>query len=68
MYHVAVTAAQTITITAAAGESLRFGASTCGTSLTSNTVGSAVTIVAASGGAGGIWMAISATGTWTCNP
>lgn len=67
VYHVAVTAAQTITVTAAAGETLKFGSSTCGTSLTSNTVGSAVTIVAATGGSGAIWITVASTGTWTCN-
>lgn len=66
-YTVAVTAAQTITITASAGETLKFGASTCGTSLTSNTVGSAATFLAATNGAGAIWVTIASTGTWTCN-
>lgn len=66
-YRVAVTAAQTITITAAAGETLKFGSSTCGTSLTSNTVGSAVTIQAVTAGSGAIWITTATTGTWTCN-
>jgi hypothetical protein len=30
-------------------------------------VGSAVVIVAATGGSGAIWIVISSTGTWTCN-
>lgn len=66
-FTVMVTAAQTITITKNTGETLKFGTSTCGTSLTSNAVGSAVTIVASTGGSGAIWIVISTTGTWTCN-
>jgi hypothetical protein len=67
VYSVAVTAGQTITITASSGESLRFGASTCGTSLTSNTVGSIVTIIAVTGGSGALWFSLGAQGTWVCN-
>jgi hypothetical protein len=67
IYHVMVTAAQTITIAKNTGETLKFGSSTCGTSLTSNTVGSAVTIVAATGGSGAIWITLSSVGTWVCN-
>lgn len=66
-YSVVVTAAQTITITASSGETLKFGTSTCGTSLTSNSVGSAVTITASTGGSGAIWVALSSSGTWVCN-
>ena len=66
-YRVAVTASQTITIAASAGETFQYGASTCGTSLTSNTVGSAVTITAAVGGSGGIWVTTTTVGVWTCN-
>jgi hypothetical protein len=67
VYTVAVTAAQTITITPAAGETLRLAADACAVSLTSNTVGSVVTIESVVGGAGGVWQAHSATGTWVCN-
>lgn len=63
-----ITAAQTMTIVASAGETLKHGASTCGTSLTSNTVGSTITIRTVVGGAGGSFYTSSASGTWTCNP
>lgn len=66
-YQVIVTVAQTITITKNTGETLKFGSSTCGTSLTSATIGSAVTIVAATGGSGAVWVVTASTGTWTCN-
>ena len=66
--HVAVTAAQTITIAASAGETFNFGATTCGTSLTSNIVGSTATFVAATGGSGAIWVTTGAMGTWICTP
>lgn len=67
-YRVGVTAAQTITIAASAGETLKYGTSTCGTSLTSNSVGSSVTFVAATGGSGAIWITTATLGSWTCNP
>ena len=53
---VAVTAAFTITVAAGSGETLKYGATTCGTSLTSNVVGSTATFVAATGGSGAIWV------------
>jgi hypothetical protein len=66
-YQIAVTAAQTITITAAAGESLNFEGDTCAASITSSTVGSALTVTAVTGGSGAVWMVTGFTGTWACN-
>lgn len=63
----AVTVAQTLTIVASAGETLMHGASTCGTSLTSNTIGSTISIRVVASGSGGTFMTYGATGTWTCN-
>lgn len=64
VYSVGVTAAQTITLAPNTGETLYLNASSC-TNLTSATVGSALSVVAAKGGSGGIWIA-SGTG-WACN-
>jgi hypothetical protein len=63
----AVTAAQTLTIVANTGETLKHGSSTCGTSLTSSTVGSTIEIWVPIGGSGGSAYTFGATGTWTCN-
>lgn len=68
VYSVMVTVAQTITITASAGESLRLGTSTCGTSITMATVGQSATFVAATGGSGAIWVTTASAGSPTCNP
>jgi len=67
MWNFAVTVAQTMTILPATGETLMHGASTCGTSLTSNTIGSTITIRTVIGGGGGMYMTWGATGTWVCN-
>lgn len=66
--HVAVTVAQTITISPSAGESLYLGSSVCNTSITSNVIGSTITIFAATAGSGALWMSKGPTGTWVCNP
>lgn len=66
-WNFAINAAQTLTIVASTGETLMHGASTCGTSLTSNTVGSTIRIVTVVSGSGGVLMTFGATGTWTCN-
>lgn len=66
-WNFAVTVAQTQTIVASAGETLMHGASTCGTSLTSNTIGSTILIRAVVGGSGGVFMTFGATGTWVCS-
>lgn len=66
-WYFAVNAAQTVTITADTGETLMHGASTCGTSLTSNTVGSTIMIRTIVAGSGGVFMTFGATGTWVCN-
>lgn len=65
-WNVAVTENQTVTVQPSAGETLRFGANTC-TTLTSNAIGSTLTVRAASGGSGGVYMSLGAMGVWTCN-
>ena len=66
-WHFAVTVAQTLTIVASAGETLMMGSSTCGTSMTSSTIGATTTIRAVKGGSGGVYMTFGAV-NWTCNP
>lgn len=63
----AVTEAQTLTIVASTGETLKHGSSTCGTSLTSNTVGSTILIRVVIGGSGGSMYTFGSEGSWTCN-
>ena len=65
---VAVTAAFALTVAAGSGETLKYGSSTCGTSLVSSTVGSTATFVAATGGSGAIWVTTSSLGVWVCTP
>jgi hypothetical protein len=65
-YRVAVTAAQTFTITPNTGESLYLNGAACAVSITSSTVGSSLLVVAATGGSGAIWIA-AGSGTWACN-
>lgn len=60
----AVTAAQTMTIAPAAGETLYLNAASCA-NITSATIGSAVSVVAVTGGSGGVWVASGAG--FTCN-
>lgn len=64
---VATVTSGAFTIVSSAGETLKFGNSTCGTSLTATAIGSTVTIMATKAGSGGIWAAIGSAGTWTCN-
>lgn len=63
---VAVTAAQTITISPSADELLYMGTDNCAASMTANAVGATVTIRAMTGGSGAIWTSFGASG-WTCN-
>jgi hypothetical protein len=65
-YRAAITTAQTLTITPGAGETLYLNGAACAVSITSSTVGSSLMVVAATGGAGAIWIA-SGAGTWACN-
>lgn len=67
-WNFAVTVGQTVTITASAGETLYHGATACGTSLTSNTIGSTITIRTVVGGSGGVFMTYGGNGTWVCTP
>jgi hypothetical protein len=65
-YLFVITAAQTMTIAPATGETFYDGADQCVVSLTSSTVGSSVEVIAVTGGSGAIWVARK-IGTWTCN-
>lgn len=66
MHTVIITAAQTLTITPSAGETLYWNGDQCGVSITSATVGTTIRIRAASGGSGAIWVATGG-GTVACN-
>lgn len=65
-FSAAVTVAQTQTIVATTG-TLMFGTDTCAASLTSNSIGSTITLVAVVDGASEVWMATSHEGSWACN-
>lgn len=64
----AITAAQTLTIVASTGESIVHAGTTCGTSLSSNTVGSTIRIRVAIAGSGGAFYTFGSEGTWVCTP
>lgn len=64
-FEFAVMAAQALDVVPASGESIRDGASTGTTKITSNTVGSTLRLVAVTGGSGAVWLVMSKTGTWT---
>jgi hypothetical protein len=66
-WNFAVNVAQTLTIVPSAGETLYLGADQCVVSITSNTIGSTLTIRAVVGGSGGRFMSFGQTGTWVCN-
>lgn len=67
-HRIAITAAQTLTITPSAGETVFLNGVACvGTPASSATVGSSATFIATSAGSGAIWVAL-ATGTWACAP
>lgn len=63
-YRVALTVAQTVTINAAAGETIQ-DVGTSGTSTSAGAIGDTIHLVAVTGGSGAIWMVVSKTGTWT---
>lgn len=67
-WNFAITTAQTMTIVPSAGETLVHLGVTCGTSLTSNTVGSTITIRTVVGGSGGVFYTFAPGGTWVCTP
>lgn len=71
-FTVTAVAAQNITITAAAGETLYFGNTACGTSLVvggaATGIGDSVTVVAATGGSGAVWITTASAGTPVCTP
>ena len=56
-YTVALTVAQTVTVTPNTGETLYLGADQCVASITMTAIGASLRVVAAKGGASGIWVA-----------
>jgi hypothetical protein len=60
-YRICVTAAQSVSIAPSAGESLYFNGSTA-SSISTSTVGSCVTVLAAVGGSGGRWIVTAFSG------
>jgi hypothetical protein len=71
-YLVVATVAQDITLAPAAGESIMFGNTTCGTSFViggvATGIGDSVTVVAATGGSGAVWITTAFAGTPVCTP
>lgn len=66
-YSFAVTAAQTFTVAPGSGETLYVsGTATACSSLASSTVGAGISVIAATGGSGAIWIASGAG--FTCTP
>lgn len=63
-FEFAVQAAQTLTVNAASGETIRDGAST-GTSIAADAAGEWLRLVAVTGGSGAEWMVMGKAGTWT---
>lgn len=66
VFRIAVTVAQTLTLAPGAGEDLYYEGDECtADTLTSATIGTMLEVVAATGGAGAMWIANGAG--WTCN-
>lgn len=63
---VATVTSGAFTIVANTGETLRDGASVCGTSFNGTALGNTARICAVSGGSGGQWFVMSKNGSWTC--
>jgi len=67
-YDVVNTVAQLVTVSPSAGETLYLNNDNCVASITMTSIGTSVRIVAAKGGAGGIWVALGDTASGlTCN-
>lgn len=64
-YTVGVMAAQAFDVTPSAGESIRDGAATGSTKITSNTIGDTISVCATSPGNGAVWLVVNKKGTWT---
>lgn len=65
-FYIALTVAQSFTITPGAGESLFMGADQCNASMTASGDGASVMVCAVVGGSGGQWNSFGASG-FTCN-
>jgi len=63
-FRVALTVAQTVTINAAAGESIQ-DAGTNAASRAASAIGDSIHLIAVTGGSGAVWMVVSKTGTWS---
>lgn len=63
-FRVALTVAQTVTINAAAGESIQ-DAGTNAASRAASAIGDTIHLIAVTGGSGAVWMVVSKTGTWS---
>lgn len=63
-FEFAVLDAQTLTVNAASGETIRDAAST-GTSIAADAAGEYLKLVAVTGGSGAVWMVMGKQGTWT---
>jgi hypothetical protein len=71
-FTVTATVAQDITLAPAAGETVMFGNTVCGTSFViggaATGIGDSVTVVAATGGSGAVWITTASAGTPVCTP
>jgi len=63
-FEFAVLEAQTLTVNAASGETIR-DAATTGTSIVADAAGEYLKLVAVTGGSGAVWMVMGKQGTWT---
>ncbi len=68
VYHFSATVAQAMVISPAAGESIRSDGSTCVDIRIGAAIGESLTLVAAVGGSGGMWVPESNFGGLTCTP
>lgn len=72
IYTVTATVAQNITLAPAAGETVMFGNVVCGTSFViggvATGIGDSVTVIAATGGSGAVWITTAFAGTPVCTP
>lgn len=66
-YSFALTAAQTVTINAASGETI-IDTGSSGTSTAAGAIGDTLQLVAVTGGPGAVWMVTKKTGSWTVTP
>jgi hypothetical protein len=60
--------AQTMTITPSAGETIEANGSVCSNVIIGTAVGQSITLIAAEGGAGGVFTPLASHGGFTCTP